>query len=64
MPALLTASMMRSASAREEAMGFSQRMPLTPASAPSMQIWAWTLSPVTTLRMSRFSFSSISTWLV
>ena len=46
------AAIMRSASARVVAIGFSQKMPFTPASTASTTIWAWRWSEVTTLSRS------------
>ena len=63
-PLLSQAATMRAASSTVVASGFSQKMPLTPASAASTTSWAWALSPVATETMSRDCSSSMRRWLV
>jgi hypothetical protein len=59
-PLAAHAAIMRSASASVVAIGFSQKMPLTPAPQASITICAWRWSGVATLRSSIRSARSIS----
>jgi hypothetical protein len=59
-PAFSQAAIIASASSSEVAIAFSQRMPLTPASAAAMTICAFMSVWVQTLTMSKPSLANIS----
>ena len=63
-PARSQAAIMRSASSRSKAIGFSQRMPRAPASAAAIVAGPCRLSSVTTLTMSRSASVSISSYVL